>query len=45
MKKQTVFITGATGGMGFESLKQILEDKEKQNVIILVIDSEKTESY
>lgn len=41
MKKQTVFITGATGGMGFESLKQILEDKEKQNVIILVRDSEK----
>ena len=41
MKKQTVFITGATGGMGFESLKQILEDKEKQNIIILVRDSEK----
>ena len=33
MKKQTVFITGATGGMGFESLKQILGDKEKQNII------------
>ncbi len=41
MKKQTVFITGATGGMGFESLKQILEDKEKQNIIILARDSEK----
>lgn len=40
-KKQTVFITGATGGMGFESLKQIVEDIDKQNIIILVRDSEK----
>ncbi len=41
MAKQTVFITGATGGMGFESLKQILEDKDKQDVIILARDSQK----
>lgn len=41
MGKQTVFITGATGTMGFESLKQMLEDHDKQNIIILARDSEK----
>lgn len=41
MSKQTVFVTGATGGMGFEALKQLLEDCKKQNIIILVRDSEK----
>lgn len=39
--KQTVFITGATGGMGSESLKQMLEDLDKQNIIILALDTEK----
>lgn len=41
MSKQTVFITGATGGMGFESFKQMLEDRDKQNIILLARDSEK----
>lgn len=41
MHKQTVFITGATGNMGFESLKQILEDRDKQNIIILAQDTKK----
>ena len=41
MRKQTVLITGATGGMGFESLNQMLEDTDKQNIIILVRDSDK----
>ncbi|MDO4622815.1 MAG: NAD(P)-dependent oxidoreductase [Eubacteriales bacterium] len=41
MKKYTVFITGATGGMGYESLKQMIEDAADYNIIILVRDSEK----
>ncbi len=41
MEKKTVFITGATGGMGYESLKQILEELDKLNVIILARNSEK----
>lgn len=41
MRKQTVLITGATGGMGFEALKQMLEDIDKQNIVILVRDLEK----
>ncbi len=39
MKK--VFMTGATGGMGYESLKQMLSDTCKKDIIILVRDSEK----
>ncbi len=41
MKKKNVFITGATGGMGYETLKQILGDTDKLNVTILVRDSQK----
>lgn len=41
MNKQTVFITGATGNMGFESLKQMLEDMDKQNIIILAMDTKR----
>ena len=41
MAKQKVFVTGATGGMGFESLKQMLLDTDKQDIIILARDSEK----
>lgn len=41
MKKLRVFITGATGSMGLESLKQILQNLEKEEVTILVRDSEK----
>ena len=41
MKKQRVFVTGATGGMGFASLKEMLKDNDKQDIVILARDSEK----
>lgn len=41
MKKQNVLITGATGGMGFETLKQMLEDKDQFNILAIVRKSEK----
>ena len=41
MKKQRVFVTGATGGMGFASLKEMLKDTDKQDIVILARDSEK----
>lgn len=39
--KQRVFVTGATGGMGFASLKEMLKYSEKQDIAILARDSEK----
>ena len=39
--KQRVFVTGATGGMGFASLKEMLKDTDKQDIVILARDSEK----
>ena len=33
--KQRVFVTGATGGMGFASLKEMLKYSEKQDIAIL----------
>ena len=39
MKKQRVFVTGATGGMGFASLKEMLKDTDKQDIVILARDS------
>lgn len=41
MAKQRVFVTGATGGMGFASLKAMLEDSDKQDIVILARESEK----
>ena len=41
MKKQRVFVTGATGGMGFASLKEMLKYIDKQDIVILARDSEK----
>ena len=41
MEKQRVFLTGATGGMGFASLKEMLKDSDKQDIVILARDSEK----
>ncbi len=39
---QTVFMTGAGGGMGFESFKAMLPDLATlYNLVILVRDSEK----
>ena len=40
-KKQRVFLTGATGSMGLASLKEMLKDRDKQDVVILVRDSVK----
>ncbi len=39
MNKQTVFLTGATGGMGFLGLQGLLEDRDRQDIIILAQDS------
>lgn len=39
--KQRVFVTGATGGMSFASLKEMLKYSEKQDIAILARDSEK----
>jgi nucleoside-diphosphate-sugar epimerase len=41
VKKQRVFVTGATGGMGFASLNEMLKDTDKQDIVILARDSEK----
>ena len=41
MKKPTVFLTGAAGGMGWQSLSRMVEDAERYNTLILVRDSEK----
>ena len=41
MNKPIVFLTGATGGMGMESLKAMLKDLNLYNLRILVRDSEK----
>ena len=39
--KPTVFLTGATGGMGFQGLIRMLGDADSYNTLILVRDSEK----
>lgn len=36
-----VFITGSTGGMGFETLKQIIESEDLFDIILLARDSKK----
>lgn len=41
MGKQRVFLTGATGGMGFASLTEMVKDLDKQDIVILARDSEK----
>lgn len=41
MKKQRVFLTGATGGMGFIGLNELLKDVDKQDIIILAQDTER----
>lgn len=41
MNKQTIFITGATGNMGFESLSQMRDDIDKYNIIILAMDTKR----
>lgn len=41
MGKQRVFLIGATGGMGFASLREMVKDLNKQDIVILARDSEK----
>lgn len=41
MAKKTIFLTGATGNMGKEGMKQLLSRREKFNVTILVLPNEK----
>lgn len=41
MKRQRIFVTGATGGMGYASLKEMLKDTDKQDIVILARNSEK----
>jgi len=40
MAKQRIFLSGATGAMGFPTLKALLEDKDEIELIILVRPSE-----
>lgn len=41
MKKKTVFLTGACGGMGIQGLMRMVKDTVTYNTLILVRDSEK----
>lgn len=42
--KKTVFLTGATGNMGFQGLRAMMEDLSMYNIVILVMDDEKDRS-
>lgn len=44
MGKIRVFLSGATGGMGRECLKQMIGDTDKYEIVILARDSEKNHS-
>ena len=41
MKKPTVFLTGAAGGMGYQSLIRMAKDADLYNTLLLVRNSEK----
>lgn len=41
MSKPTIFLTGATGGMGFQGLIRMIESSDIYNTLILARDSEK----
>ena len=41
MQKKRIFLTGATGSMGFMGMQALLKDSEKQDLIILARPSEK----
>ena len=41
MPKKRILLTGATGGMGFASLQELLKDSDRQDLVILVRDSKK----
>lgn len=40
-QKKTVFLTGASGTMGWESFKQFYAKKNEFNIVVLLRDSEK----
>lgn len=40
MKKQRVLLTGASGGMGSIGLKELLKNTDKQDITVLVLDTE-----
>ncbi|MGG4471211.1 NAD(P)-dependent oxidoreductase [Paenibacillus alvei] len=40
-RKKTVFITGASGNMGHEGFKQLLERRDQFNIVTLVLPTEK----
>jgi len=44
MGKQRVFLTGATGAMGFLSLQELMKNPDEQEVVILVRPSEKNKT-
>jgi nucleoside-diphosphate-sugar epimerase len=39
--KKTIFLTGATGNMGFEGLKQLLKRRKQYDIVTLVLPTEK----
>ncbi|CUH97045.1 hypothetical protein P22_3171 [Propionispora sp. 2/2-37] len=41
MKKKTVFLTGASGHMGHEGFKQLLTERDRLNIIALVLPTRK----
>ncbi|MBO4894314.1 MAG: NAD(P)-dependent oxidoreductase [Clostridia bacterium] len=41
MAKKTVFLTGASGNMGFHSFQEFLKHRDKYNLVVLLRDSEK----
>ncbi|MEI2403032.1 hypothetical protein [Niallia taxi] len=40
-RKKTVFLTGASGNMGHEGFKQLLERRDKFNIVTLVLPTAK----
>ncbi|MFP7493872.1 hypothetical protein SFC66_08815 [Terribacillus saccharophilus] len=40
-RKKTIFLTGASGNMGHEGFKQLLEKRDKFNLVVLVLPTEK----
>lgn len=39
MKKQKVLLTGATGGMGYAAFQELIKDMDKQDILLLVLDT------